>query len=83
MLIQGKLVKLFSVQLNNRQKNPGRFDSSKLKNTPSLKQWLEVVGLSILSVQVCLKLSINVKINFAHNLEYFFFFREYVKVSFL
>lgn len=51
-LLQGKLVKLFSVQLNNRQKNPGRFDSLKLKNTPSLKQWLEVVGLSSLSVQV-------------------------------
>ncbi|XP_050536227.1 kinase suppressor of Ras 2 [Daktulosphaira vitifoliae] len=49
--LEGKLVKLFSVQLNNRQKNPGRFESPKLKNTPSLKQWLEVVGLSTLSVQ--------------------------------
>lgn len=55
LLFQGKLVKLFSVQLNNRQKNPGRFTSPKLKNTPSLKQWLEVVGLGTLSVQVCVK----------------------------
>jgi hypothetical protein len=55
-------VKLFSVQLNNRQKNPGRFDSPKLKNTPSLKQWLEVVGLSVLSVQVG-KATLILKIN--------------------
>lgn len=52
MSFQGKLVKLFSAQLNNKQKNPMRFNTPKLKNTPSLKQWLEVVGLSIRSVDV-------------------------------
>lgn len=54
MCLQGKLLKLVSVQLNNRQKIPGRFDSTRLKNAPSLKQWLEIVGLSTLSVQVCI-----------------------------
>ncbi|XP_026822995.1 kinase suppressor of Ras 1 [Rhopalosiphum maidis] len=49
--LEGKLVKLFSVQLNNRHKNPGRFDCQKLRNSPSINQWLEVVGLSTLSVQ--------------------------------
>lgn len=47
-------MKLFSVQLNNRHKNPGRFDCQKLRNSPSINQWLEVVGLSTLSVQVCI-----------------------------
>lgn len=50
-------MKLFSVQLNNRHKNPGRFDCQKLKNSPSINQWLEVVGLSTLSVQVCIYLT--------------------------
>lgn len=68
---QGKLVKLFSVQLNNRQTNPGRFNSPKLKNTPSLKQWLEVVGLSTLSVQVCVKYH-----NYKHYSTFTFFFQR-------
>ncbi|XP_015380322.1 PREDICTED: kinase suppressor of Ras 1 [Diuraphis noxia] len=56
--LEGKLVKLFSVQLNNRHKNPGRFDCQKLKNSPSINQWLEVVGLSTLSVQrICENIS--------------------------
>ncbi|XP_008179660.1 kinase suppressor of Ras 1 [Acyrthosiphon pisum] len=56
--LEGKLVKLFSVQLNNRHKNPGRFDCQKLRNSPSINQWLEVVGLSTLSVQrICENIS--------------------------
>lgn len=54
-------MKLFSVQLNNRHKNPGRFDCQKLRNSPSINQWLEVVGLSTLSVQVWIKLTFNNK----------------------
>lgn len=58
MLLQGKLVKLFSVQLNNKQINPLRFETPKLKNTPSLRQWLEVVGLSVPSVEVCIFINV-------------------------
>lgn len=51
--VQGKLVKLFSLQLVTKRHLPvGVVLPSELQQYPSLKQWLQVVGLSKDSINV-------------------------------
>lgn len=50
--MQGKLVKLFSKQLVNKEKIPADELPAEVKNIPSIKQWLQVVGISQTSVEI-------------------------------
>lgn len=53
---QGKLVKLFSKQLVAKAKIPVEELPSIVRNIPSIKQWLQVVGISQPSVEaLCAK----------------------------
>ena len=53
---QGKLVKLFSKQLVAKAKIPADELPNEVRNIPSLKQWLQVVGISQPSVEpLCIK----------------------------
>ncbi len=53
---QGKLVKLFSKQLVAKAKISTEGLPSEVKNIPSIKQWLQVVGISQPSVEaLCAK----------------------------
>lgn len=54
--LEGKLIKLFSRQLMLKAKLHDEYPSAEVRQVPSLRQWLQVVGLSPDSVQsVCSK----------------------------
>jgi hypothetical protein len=51
--LQGKLIKLYARQLMTKAKLQDDILPSERKHVPSLEQWLQVVGLSAESIQVC------------------------------